>query len=46
MAAQFAAGRRQPPTSRTDAVRPRLALLRDTPRDAVHLRWTPSRTTG
>ncbi|WP_406391465.1 bifunctional salicylyl-CoA 5-hydroxylase/oxidoreductase [Streptomyces sp. NBC_00882] len=44
--AQFAAGRRRPPTSRTDAVRPRLALLRDTPRDAVHLRWTPSRTTG
>lgn len=29
--AQFAAGRRKPPTSRTDAVRPRLALLRDTP---------------
>jgi anthraniloyl-CoA monooxygenase len=38
---QFAAGRRKPPTSRTDAVRPRLALLRETPRDAVHLRWTP-----
>ncbi|WP_148100367.1 hypothetical protein, partial [Streptomyces sp. NL15-2K] len=44
--AQFAAGRRKPPTSRTDAVRPRLALLRDTPQDTVHLRWTPSRTTG
>ena len=39
--AQFAAGRRKPPTSRTDAVRPRLALLRDTPREAVRLRWTP-----
>jgi anthraniloyl-CoA monooxygenase len=43
---QFAAGRRKPPTSRTDAVRPRLALLREAPRDAVHLRWTPGRTTG
>ncbi|MFG2376797.1 bifunctional salicylyl-CoA 5-hydroxylase/oxidoreductase [Streptomyces sp. NPDC048504] len=40
---QFAAGRRKPPTSRTDAVRPRLALLRETPPDAVHLRWTPGR---
>lgn len=39
---QFAAGRRRPPTSRTDAVRPRLALLRDDgPGDDVHLRWTP-----
>ncbi|MGW6914323.1 bifunctional salicylyl-CoA 5-hydroxylase/oxidoreductase [Kitasatospora sp. NPDC054939] len=43
---QFAAGRRRPPTSRTDAVRPRLALLRDTPPDETHLRWTPGRTSG
>ncbi|MFJ9896685.1 bifunctional salicylyl-CoA 5-hydroxylase/oxidoreductase [Streptomyces sp. NPDC091280] len=41
--AQFAAGRRRPPTARTDAVRPRLALLRETARDPVHLRWTPGR---
>jgi anthraniloyl-CoA monooxygenase len=40
---QFAAGRRRPPTSRTDAVRPRLALLRDeNPRQTPHLRWTPA----
>jgi anthraniloyl-CoA monooxygenase len=41
---QFAAGRRKPPTSRTDAVRPRLSLLRPGPADqTVHLRWIPSR---
>lgn len=41
---QFAAGRRKPPTSRTDAVRPRLSLLRADESDRnVHLRWTPSR---
>ncbi|WP_460062637.1 bifunctional salicylyl-CoA 5-hydroxylase/oxidoreductase [Streptomyces sp. YKOK-I1] len=40
----FAAGRRKPPSSRTDAVRPRLSLLRSDPADqGVHLRWTPSR---
>ncbi len=40
----FAAGRRKPPTSRTDAVRPRLSLLRSDPADqSVHLRWIPSR---
>ncbi|MGW3287639.1 bifunctional salicylyl-CoA 5-hydroxylase/oxidoreductase [Streptomyces sp. NPDC001002] len=40
---QFGAGRRKPPTSRTDAVRPRLSLLRadDSVQD-IHLRWTPS----
>ncbi len=39
---QFMAGRRKPPSSRTDAVRPRLALLRDTqPQQTLHLRWTP-----
>jgi anthraniloyl-CoA monooxygenase len=39
---QFRAGRRKPPSARTDAVRPRLSLLRpgDTP-DATHLRWRP-----
>ncbi|WP_329544497.1 bifunctional salicylyl-CoA 5-hydroxylase/oxidoreductase [Streptomyces sp. NBC_01356] len=41
---QFAAGRRKPPTSRTDAVRPRLSLLRADESDRnVHLRWTPPR---
>ncbi|MFD4527700.1 bifunctional salicylyl-CoA 5-hydroxylase/oxidoreductase [Streptomyces sp. NPDC058470] len=41
---QFGAGRRKPPTSRTDAVRPRLSLLRaDGSERNVHLRWTPSR---
>ncbi|WP_139004120.1 bifunctional salicylyl-CoA 5-hydroxylase/oxidoreductase [Arthrobacter crystallopoietes] len=42
---QFRAGRRKPPSSRTDAVRPRLSLLRET-EDALanaHLRWRPSR---
>ncbi|MQS16999.1 bifunctional salicylyl-CoA 5-hydroxylase/oxidoreductase [Streptomyces kaniharaensis] len=40
----FQAGRRKPPTSRTDAVRPRLTLLRaDDTDQAVHLRWTPPR---
>ncbi|SES48707.1 anthraniloyl-CoA monooxygenase [Streptomyces sp. yr375] len=41
---QFRAGSRKPPTSRTDAVRPRLALLRaaDSGRTA-HLRWLPPR---
>ncbi|MHA6758168.1 bifunctional salicylyl-CoA 5-hydroxylase/oxidoreductase [Streptacidiphilus sp. PAMC 29251] len=41
----YRAGRRKPPTARTDAVRPRLALLRDDSRDpqqTLHLRWTPS----
>jgi anthraniloyl-CoA monooxygenase len=41
----YRAGRRKPPTSRTDAVRPRLALLRDETESldkTLHLRWTPS----
>ncbi|MEA5454197.1 bifunctional salicylyl-CoA 5-hydroxylase/oxidoreductase [Sinomonas sp. JGH33] len=42
-AAQFRAGRRKPPSSRTDAVRPRLSLLREPDGDELptHLRWTP-----
>lgn len=41
---QFGAGGRKPPAARTDAVRPRLSLLRPDPADqAVHLRWTPTR---
>ena len=41
---QFRAGRRKPPTSRTDAVRPRLSLLRADQHDqTVHLRWKPTR---
>ena len=40
---QFAAGRRRPPSSRTDKIPPRLALLRtDTSTDNTHVRWTPS----
>ncbi|WP_284983608.1 bifunctional salicylyl-CoA 5-hydroxylase/oxidoreductase [Arthrobacter sp. efr-133-TYG-118] len=40
---QFRAGRRKPPSSRTDAVRPRLSLLKERESDAdnTHLRWTP-----
>jgi anthraniloyl-CoA monooxygenase len=40
---QFRAGARKPPTSRTDAVRPRLSLLRpDDTEQNVHVRWRPS----
>ncbi|MGW2342570.1 bifunctional salicylyl-CoA 5-hydroxylase/oxidoreductase [Streptomyces sp. NPDC001661] len=41
----FKAGRRKPPSARTDAVRPRLSLLRapDTTDQSIHLRWTPQR---
>jgi anthraniloyl-CoA monooxygenase len=43
---QFRAGRRKPPTSRTDAVRPRLSLLReDEIVDDPHLRWIPATRT-
>ncbi len=35
------AGRRKPPTSRTDKVAPRLQLLREGETDDVHVRWTP-----
>jgi anthraniloyl-CoA monooxygenase len=42
---QFRAGSRRPPSSRTDAVRPRLALLR--PRQAkTPTRWIPSALPG
>jgi anthraniloyl-CoA monooxygenase len=36
------AGRRRPPTARTDKVPPRLALLREGTEDQVHLRWRPA----
>ncbi len=36
------AGRRRPPTSRTDKIPPRLSLLRDEGADAVHVRWRPA----
>lgn len=41
---QFRAGRRKPPSSRTDAVRPRLSLLKepDAEEANTHLRWTPA----
>jgi len=41
----YQAGRRKPPTARTDAVRPRLALLREDAADSqqpLHLRWKPA----
>jgi anthraniloyl-CoA monooxygenase len=41
---QFQAGRRPPPTARTDAMRPRLALVTgDEAPVERHLRWRPSR---
>ncbi|MGO4256041.1 bifunctional salicylyl-CoA 5-hydroxylase/oxidoreductase [Marmoricola sp. RAF53] len=39
----FEAGRRKPPTSRTDKIPPRLSLLREGAGQDVHLRWTPGR---
>jgi anthraniloyl-CoA monooxygenase len=39
---QFAAGSRKPPSARTDAVRPRLSLLRAETGEQVHIRWTTS----
>lgn len=41
---QFRAGRRKPPSARTDAVRPRLSLLKDVDaaEDNPHLRWRPA----
>ncbi|HEV7148339.1 MAG TPA: bifunctional salicylyl-CoA 5-hydroxylase/oxidoreductase [Pedococcus sp.] len=35
------AGRRRPPTSRTDKIPPRLSMLRDAAEDLVHVRWRP-----
>ena len=43
VAGAVAAGRRQPPASRTDKVPPRLSLLRDGGTDDVHRRWKPGR---
>jgi anthraniloyl-CoA monooxygenase len=40
----YRAGRRKPPTSRTDKIPPRLALLRaDHPTGKAHVRWVPQR---
>jgi anthraniloyl-CoA monooxygenase len=41
---QFRAGRRKPPSARTDAVRPRLSLLKEQDSEATntHMRWTPA----
>ncbi len=38
------AGRRRPPTARTDKVPPRLSMLRDEGGAAVHVRWRPDTT--
>lgn len=44
---QFRAGRRKPPSARTDAVRPRLSLVRqDEGPVSTHLRWTPREHSG
>lgn len=42
---QFKAGRRKPPSARTDAVRPRLSLVRNSLAEEAdtHVRWTPQR---
>lgn len=42
--APFKAGSRKPPTARTDAVRPRLALITDqrASEDLTHVRWRPN----
>ncbi|MEO7070424.1 MAG: bifunctional salicylyl-CoA 5-hydroxylase/oxidoreductase [Nostocoides sp.] len=40
--APWQAGRRRPPTSRTDKIPPRLALLRDGSASDVHIRWRPA----
>ncbi len=37
------AGRRRPPSARTDKIPPRLSLLRDGVVDRVHVRWQPQR---
>jgi anthraniloyl-CoA monooxygenase len=44
----FAAGRRRPPTARTDAVRPRLSLVTQRESDGLptHVRWTPGAAAG
>lgn len=42
---QFRAGRRKPPTARTEAVRPRLELVRQSDGDVdltAHVRWQPN----
>ncbi|MEF9982579.1 MAG: bifunctional salicylyl-CoA 5-hydroxylase/oxidoreductase [Glutamicibacter sp.] len=40
----FKAGRRKPPAARTDAVRPRLSLVREAEeQEQTHLRWIPAR---
>lgn len=39
---QWEAGRRKPPTARTDKVPPRLQLLREGVVDGVHVRWRPA----
>ncbi|WP_042396722.1 bifunctional salicylyl-CoA 5-hydroxylase/oxidoreductase [Streptacidiphilus carbonis] len=43
---QWEAGRRRPPSARTDKVPPRLSLLREGTGGAVHQRWTPVRHTA
>lgn len=42
--APYRAGRRKPPVSRTDAVRPRLELLAGVVEEATHTRWVAGKT--
>jgi anthraniloyl-CoA monooxygenase len=39
---QWAAGRRRPPSARTDKIPPRLSLLREEAGDGGHVRWRPA----
>jgi anthraniloyl-CoA monooxygenase len=40
---QYHAGRRKPPTGRTDGPRPRLTLIREPDPGTRHARWRPGR---
>lgn len=40
------AGRRRPPSARTDKIPPRLSLLRRTADDRMHVRWRPVTASG
>jgi anthraniloyl-CoA monooxygenase len=40
---QWEAGRRRPPSARTDKIPPRLQLLREGAEETVHVRWRPGR---
>ncbi len=43
---QWQAGRRRPPSARTDKIPPRLSLLREEQPEQHHLRWQPATVAG